>query len=597
MRVVVVIAMVAGCATTEPVSVPTPRSTSRVAVGETSPVTVAEAMPVLDGVVTTTDGAPVAGAFVALRPEDSHDATAVVTGPDGRYRLAQAAGRSRLSVTHPELVGVHHPIELGAAGGTLDVTLDAGGYLYTGRVIGEADALGEPVVFSSRDFGRTSFAAPVGDDGRVQVRLPDDSYYAMALTSRRESPNAYAWAGTPFEIHVESRDRMAEPLGDDVMAELRAAARPTADLAAMLGPGDGRPLVVGVGESTHGSRESIELRLPLTLALAKRGPIVVALEANWSHALAVETYLQGGAGDPEALARGLRFFMWRNRELAAALVALRAHNRTARHRIHVVGVDMQAPADNLAALDGCPAGRAARAAAGWLDGTDAPAPSDAQRAATMRDLGALLPPPSPVRWPVKRCSRPYVRAAVTALLQRTDHAGRGYFIGGQVRDRAMAANIAELAVATGMTVVVWAHNGHVERGGVDGQVPLGRTLATDARLRYVPVGMIANGGTFNARDRRNDGVLGVVELPPGGPLHLAHHLAAVRDEWFALDLRALPPASRTRLGRLFHRDEAGGPFFGAVESRRVLAPTASYDLVVYVPRLSPATLIAEEQRR
>jgi erythromycin esterase-like protein len=147
-----------------------------------------------------------------------------------------------------------------------------------------------------------------------------------------------------------------------------------------------------------------------------------------------------------------------------------------------------------------------------------------------------------------------------------------------------------------MTVVVWAHNGHVERGGVDGQIPLGRVLAADARLRYIPVGMIANGGTFNARDR-SDGALGVVELPPGGPLHLASHLAAVRAESFVLDLRALSPASRARLGRFFYRDESGGVFFGAVDSRRALAPTASYDLVVTVPRLSPATLIADEQGR
>jgi erythromycin esterase len=597
MRVLVVITAVAGCATAEPVSAPASRSTSRVALGEPLPVAAAPELPTLDGVVSTADGAPVAGAFVALRPEDSRDVTAVVTGPDGRYRLMQAAGRWRLSVTHPDLVGAHHPVELGAAGGTLDVTLNAGGHLYTGRVIGPADALDEPIVFSSRDFGRTSFAAPVGDEGRVGVRLPDDSYYAMALTARRESLNTYAWAGTPFEIHVESVDRMAEPLGDDVMTELRAAARPTGDLAAMFGRGDHRPLVVGIGESTHGSRESIELRLPLTLALATRGPVVVALEANWSHALAVETYVQGGAGDAEVLARGLRFFMWRNRELAAALVALRAHNRTARHRIHVVGIDMQAPADNLAALDGCPAGAAARAAMGWLGGgTAEPALSDAQRAATMRDLATLVPPPSPLRWPVKRCSRPYLRAALRTLLQRTESLGLGYFIGGQLRDRAMAANIAALAVETGMTVVVWAHNGHVERGGVDGQIPLGRVLAADARLRYIPVGMIANGGTFNARDR-SDGALGVVELPPGGPLHLASHLAAVRAESFVLDLRALSPASRARLGRFFYRDESGGVFFGAVDSRRALAPTASYDLVVYVPRLSPATLIADEQGR
>jgi erythromycin esterase-like protein len=590
MRIVFVIVAVAGCATAE---APAPRPTSVVAVASVAPVAPPPVMPVLDGTISTTDGAPVAGAFVALHGEDNLDVNTAVTTVDGRYRIAQPVGRWRLSVTHPDLVGVHSPFELGAAGGTLDVTLEPGGHLYTGRVVGDADARREPVVFSTREFGRARFAVPVGADGELRVRLPDDSYYAIAASSRRESPNLYAYPGKPIELHVESLVHMAEPLGDDVIAELRAAARPVSDVATMLGADGGRPLVVGVGESTHGSRESIELRLPLTRALAERGPVVVALEANWSHALAVETYVQGGAGDPEALARGLAFFMWRNRELADALMALREHNRTRRHRIHVVGVDMQRGPDNLAALDDCPAGRAARAAMTWLgDGKDEPALTAAQRGETARALTALLPPRSPIRWPVKRCSRPYVRAAVLALLQLTERVGEGYFVGGQIRDRAMATNIAELALATRSTVVAWAHNGHVSRAGNDGQLPFGRALADDPRLRYVAIGMIANGGTFNARDPRS-GALGVVELPPGEPLHLAHHLARLRPDPFALHLRALPPASRARLARMFHRDESGGPFFGVLESRRAFVPTASYDLVVYVPRLSPATLIAD----
>jgi erythromycin esterase len=590
MRALIVIVAVAGCATAEPA----PRPTSAVTVASAAPVGPAATMPVLDGTISTTDGAPVAGAFVALHGEDDLDVNAAITTIDGRYRIAQPVGRWRLSVTHPDLAGVHRPFELGAAGGTLDLTLETGGHLYTGRVVGDADARREPVVFSTRDFGRARFIVPVGPDGGLRVRLPDDSYYARAVTSRRESPNQYAYPGKPIELGVESLASMAEPLGDAVIAELRDAARPVTHVAQMLGSGDGRPLVVGVGESTHGSRESIELRLPLTLALAERRPVVVALEANWSHALAVEAYVQGGAGDPETLARGLAFFMWRNRQLADALLTLREHNRTRRHRVHVVGIDMQGGADNLAALDGCPAGPAARAAMTWLgDGEDEPALTAARRRDTVRALTALLPPRSPIRWPVKRCSRPYVRAAVLALLQLTERVGEGYFVGRQIRDRAMATNIAELALATRSTVVAWAHNGHVALRGNDGQIPFGRALADDGRLRYVAVGMIANGGSFNARDRPNGGALGVVELPPGGPLHLAHHLARLRPEPFALDLRALPPASRARLARMFFRDEAGGPFFGVLESRRAFVPTASYDLVVYVPRLSPATLIAD----
>jgi erythromycin esterase-like protein len=578
----------AACASTEPVRVaPVPEPAPTL----TRVVEPAEA--VLVGTVRGPDGAPIAGATVALRSSESMTAEHVTrTAADGSYQLPRPAGAWDHSVTHRDFSGAFRRLVDAAAEPRIDVALEPGGFPFSVQLLGHGLTRLEPISFSTREFGKQVFGALPDASGRVEVRLPEDGYLVMADTPGRDGPQLFAHAGHELSLRIEALATMAEPPDAKAMAELRAGARSLDELGALLASqlDPARPTIIGLGESVHGAKEPIGIRLPLTLRLAARSDVVVALEANWSHVLAAEAYIQGGAGDPVAIARDLRFFMWRNRELAAALDVLRAHNRSHRHKIHLAGIDMQAPDDNLAALATCRVSAAARAAMPWPAGAT---PTMAQLDDAARALVKLAPAPRPIRWPVTRCSPLYVRAALHALSQNLGRLQRDWFSGIHNRDRGMAANILELAIHGKAPVVVWAHNGHIRRGGDHGYIPLGAHLARDPRVRYIPVGMVSGPGRFNARLPERNHEIAVAELPPPEAHHLARHLDGLRAGVFAIDLRTLPDASRSRLSRLFRIFEPGGVFFGAENSALIVIPTVDYDALVYAPTLSAATLIPE----
>ncbi|MCE9673091.1 erythromycin esterase family protein [Myxococcus stipitatus] len=94
--------------------------------------------------------------------------------------------------------------------------------------------------------------------------------------------------------------------------------------------GDAR--FVLLGEATHGTREFYQWRAALTRRLiAGHGFHGLAVEADWPDALRVNAFVHGEGSDEDASAALSDFqrfprWMWRNREVAALVTWLRAHN-------------------------------------------------------------------------------------------------------------------------------------------------------------------------------------------------------------------------------------------------------------------------------
>lgn len=111
--------------------------------------------------------------------------------------------------------------------------------------------------------------------------------------------------------------------------------------------------VVGLGESTHGTREFFQLKHRLLEFLVReRGFRAPAMEAGESAALAVDAYVGGAPGDAVRLVSRLDFRTWRTREILAMVQWMREHNRTvpAAERVRFVGIDPQRCADSAAAV-------------------------------------------------------------------------------------------------------------------------------------------------------------------------------------------------------------------------------------------------------
>ena len=94
--------------------------------------------------------------------------------------------------------------------------------------------------------------------------------------------------------------------------------------------GDAR--VVLIGEASHGTHEFYAIRAELTrILIGERGFTIVAAEADWPDALRANRWVRGAADEVDAdtaLGDFTRFprWMWRNREIAAFLLWLRAYN-------------------------------------------------------------------------------------------------------------------------------------------------------------------------------------------------------------------------------------------------------------------------------
>jgi erythromycin esterase-like protein len=113
-----------------------------------------------------------------------------------------------------------------------------------------------------------------------------------------------------------------------------------APLAAMIG--DAR--IVGLGESTHGTREHFQMKHRLVEYLVEElGFSWFAIEASTPEAHRLDAYVLGGDGDPEALIRGMYFWTWTTEEVLAMVEWMRAYNARSDQKIHFTGFDMQTP--------------------------------------------------------------------------------------------------------------------------------------------------------------------------------------------------------------------------------------------------------------
>jgi erythromycin esterase-like protein len=116
-----------------------------------------------------------------------------------------------------------------------------------------------------------------------------------------------------------------------------------ADLApvgAMIG--DAR--IVGLGESTHGTREHFQMKHRLVEYLVvELGFTWFAIEASTPEAHRLDAYVLGGEGDPAALIGGMYYWTWNTEEVLAMVEWMRAHNARSDRKVHFTGFDMQTP--------------------------------------------------------------------------------------------------------------------------------------------------------------------------------------------------------------------------------------------------------------
>lgn len=244
--------------------------------------------------------------------------------------------------------------------------------------------------------------------------------------------------------------------------------------------GDAR--IIGLGESTHGTREFFTEKHRLVRHLVeRRGVRVFALEANQRAIAPLDRYVREGVGTAREALRAL-YAVWNTEEMLALVEWLRTYNVAhPMDPVHVVGYDMQdhrEPSDSLLAFL-CRAAPGLRTRVAALSETYRASPSfavpqvpdavrerwrtdadtivalvRAQRAGWLRGARSAADS-TRVEWALQDAELYRQAARLNASLASPD------------RDSLMAANL----VWTMRTLhpkaraVVWAHDLHVSKGG------------------------------------------------------------------------------------------------------------------------------------
>jgi len=317
----------------------------------------------------------------------------------------------------------------------------------------------------------------------------------------------------------------------------------------------GEARVVLLGESTHGTSEFYRMRSRITEALvARKGFNILALEADWPDAAAIDQRVRSRAATPlrEPIFSRFPTWMWRNTEMQALIGWIERRNRAVAEpqaRVSVHGLDIYSLNNSIGAV---------------LDYLDRVDPSAADRA---RDLYACFTPwerdPAVYGRAVSAgnlvgCEREAIATLKSLLEERLRYSksdGDAFFDAARnatvvseaeryyramyrgareswnIRDRHMYETLLALLEHRGpdSKAIVWAHNSHVGNAtatemAMHGELNLGQLVREKFGDRSYAIGFGTDRGTVAAASNW-DAPMELKEVRPSHPdsyEHLCH---------------------------------------------------------------------------
>ncbi|WP_025661468.1 erythromycin esterase family protein [Rhizobium sp. IBUN] len=377
----------------------------------------------------------------------------------------------------------------------------------------------------------------------------------------------------PKALSHGSAATATQPLSQASISEvLRSAAEPlpALDDPAFADAFDrfGQARVVLLGEASHGTSEFYRARAAITRRLIeKHGFTIVAVEADWPDAAAIDRYVRRSPHRPMNPMPFTRFptWMWRNKDVDAFIGFLRTHNafKPLGEKVAFYGLDLYNMTASMAAV------------LAYLDRVDP------QAAKLARGRYACLSPWSREPAAYGRaslsegyalCEGPIVRILIDLLQKELQYArqdGADFFDAVQnallvadaeryyramyygaheswnQRDKHMFNTLQNILEKTGSNrkAVVWAHNSHIgdarftDMGMERGELNLGQLCRQTYENDAVLIGFGTHTGTVAAASEW-DAPLEIKAIRPSRPDSYEALCHDVGTERFLLDLRA-----------------------------------------------------------
>lgn len=267
--------------------------------------------------------------------------------------------------------------------------------------------------------------------------------------------------------------------------------------------------VVGIGEATHGSGNVFLERARLTVSLLEHhGFDTVMLEAPPERCELLARYVAGEDIDGRQALADLFYWCWQKEEMLQSITMLRQWNQRQQaagsaRRVVFTGFDVypgrrsQERATQL--LDRLDSGAAAEFRTLVTSLRELPqwTARDPRWERTASDLKAFCDGLGARLSATPSASAQDIENAVTSCYNcqtSLAYAASGEIPVQTVRDEGMVRNVVREAQTKGRRIVLWAHNGHVERN----PAMLGGMLSARLGSQYRVIGSVVGGGSCSA---------------------------------------------------------------------------------------------------
>jgi erythromycin esterase len=473
----------------------------------------------VSGAILDSAGNPAPRATVVITNSSADEIASTETDGLGRFSLDVTETKFSLaSATNREWIYIP---DLGDKRTDLRVKLRTDCISFRGNIELD-DPLPHPGIKSIRIGGFDKdvyglFPISVAMDLSFEACLPPKEYYITFLDNiaNRTVLTKVPPATGVLKVHAATRKHVttvpARPL--DIGARNRSEV--VAHLSKSI-------RVIGLGESNHGTAEFYEERTDLAIELARRHRyLLIMLEAGYGEALLMDDYIKGADVAIEDALKATGYWMWRSKEVIAALDKLRSYNLgvPASDQISIAGIDVQTTKGALAELARQRSGDVSESELAILsrlqeqDGKKW-AELSAEDKGLVRSILARVAATRDAKGLGSMTNRKAL--AARAILLRLEWLDQGdYWNRSRTRDAGMARMASEvLSVVPHSKGTLWGHISHLSREFAVGAPTMGTHLGVSLGDAYQVWALLAFEGAARARSSKRGGEVVAHVLPP-----------------------------------------------------------------------------------
>lgn len=342
--------------------------------------------------------------------------------------------------------------------------------------------------------------------------------------------------------------------------------------------------IIGLGESTHGSKEFSEIRSMMVKTLVSQyGYKAFVLEAEYIPCVKINEYILTGKGDPKQLLFGVRFWPWIHQDFLHLLIWMKDYNQFNPSKpVQFFGMDSQYAKINATKkiiFEKFP--DHAQNIFDITEGTE-------KRNHKIKLLRKLSEKKIDVTETQQREWQYFIFCQIHILSQLSPVLYNS-------RDENMAGmvEIIHKSLGNDAKMILWTHNGHINKNGpsLNNRTGMGFHLCRSYPGDFVAIGMDFKEGSFTAVDYDNKNERRPIAffLKP-----FETTLASVTDfgndeiKW--MDCKSIPAFTINSIGAIYvHNPKKGDAYYLESKSNK------SFDYLILIKNSSPINLLQKDE--